>query len=74
MDLSMAKALARTPDPTYGTPASSSSPWMVPSSPYGPCRRGKTTSTDARDAGTCPGACTTNSRFVGSPASTDNVA
>src|SRR5271167_711713 len=45
--LSMPAALASTPAPTYGTPASSSSPWIVPSSPYGPCSTGNTTSTDA---------------------------
>ena len=33
--LSIAAAEAKTPDPTYGTPASSSSPCSVPSSPYG---------------------------------------
>src|SRR6201991_5260882 len=43
--LSIPTALAATPLPTYGTPASSSRPWTVPSSPYGPCRQGKTTST-----------------------------
>ena len=30
-----------TPAPTYGTFASSSRPWIVPSSPYGPCSTGK---------------------------------
>jgi hypothetical protein len=43
--LSMARALASTPSPTYGSPAISSMPWMVPSSPNGPCRIGKTMST-----------------------------
>ena len=45
--LSMPTAEARTPAPTYGTLASSSSPWMVPSSPYGPCSIGKITSSDS---------------------------
>ena len=49
--LSMPAALASTPAPTYGTPASSSRPWMVPSSPYGPCSTGNTTSTAARTSG-----------------------
>ena len=43
--LSMQSAEPSTPAPTYGTPASSSSPCTVPSSPNGPCRTGKTTST-----------------------------
>ena len=43
--LSMHSADAATPAPTYGTPASSSSPCTVPSSPNGPCRIGSTTST-----------------------------
>ena len=42
--LSMPTAEASTPAPTYGTLASSSSPWTVPSSPYGPCSTGKMTS------------------------------
>ena len=41
----MQSADAATPAPTYGMPASSSSPWTVPSSPNGPCRTGSTTST-----------------------------
>ena len=41
--LSMHSAEASTPDPTYGTPASSSRPCTVPSSPWGPCRSGMTT-------------------------------
>ena len=41
----MQRADAATPAPTYGMPASSSSPWTVPSSPKGPCRTGSTTST-----------------------------
>ena len=48
----MQSAEASTPAPTYGTPASSSRPWTVPSSPNGPCRIGKTTSTSPRVAGT----------------------
>ena len=43
--LSMQSAEASTPAPTYGTPASSSSPCTVPSSPNGPCSTGNTTST-----------------------------
>ncbi len=46
--LSMPTADASTPAPTYGTLASSSSPCTVPSSPYGPCRTGKTTSSPGR--------------------------
>lgn len=45
--LSMAAAEAKTFAPTYGIPAISSIPWMVPSSPYAPCSTGKTTSTPA---------------------------
>ena len=41
----MQSAEAATPAPTYGTSASSSRPWTVPSSPNGPCSTGKTTST-----------------------------
>ena len=44
--LSMQSADAATPAPTYGTFASSSRPWTVPSSPNGPCRTGRTTSTE----------------------------
>src|SRR5207247_1978210 len=43
--LSMPIAEPSTPAPTYGRPASSSSPCTVPSSPYGPCINGMTTST-----------------------------
>ncbi len=50
--LSIASAEPSTPEPTYGTPASSSSPCTVPSSPKGPCRTGKTTSTAPSVAGT----------------------
>ena len=49
--LSIATALPSTPEPTYGTPAISSRPWIVPSSPYGPCRTGKTTSTPCEQPG-----------------------
>ena len=42
--LSMPTADASTPAPTYGTSASSSRPWTVPSSPKGPCSTGNTTS------------------------------
>src|SRR5438094_4573723 len=53
MILSIATADPSTPAPTYGSPASSSSPCTVPSSPYGPWRRGNTTST-ARGVGAPP--------------------
>src|SRR5207245_5290414 len=43
--LSIASALASTPDPVYGMPSNSSRPWIVPSSPYGPCRAMNATST-----------------------------
>ena len=46
--LSIPTADPSTPAPTYGTLASSRSPCTVPSSPYGPCRTGKTTSMRAR--------------------------
>ncbi len=59
--LSMLTAEASTPAPTYRTPAISSIPWMVPSSPQGPCRTGKTTSTSPRVVGGCEGSCTTRS-------------
>ena len=42
--LSIPHADASTPGPTYGTPAISSMPWTVPSSPYLPCSTGKTAS------------------------------
>ena len=48
----MHSADAVTPAPTYGTSASSRSPWTVPSSPNGPCSTGNTTSTSPRVAGT----------------------
>src|SRR5690606_30005712 len=44
-----------TPEPTYGTPASSKRPWTVPSSPLGPCRTGKTTSKARRSASSAGG-------------------
>ena len=52
----MATAEASTPQPTYGTPASSSKPCTVPSSPSGPCSTGKTTSRSSSDSvrGTMP--------------------
>ena len=49
--LSMQTDDASTPGPTYATPASSQSPWTVPSSPNGPCRIGSTTSTAPSVAG-----------------------
>src|SRR3989344_1640905 len=42
--LSMASALAKIPEPVYGTPAISKKPCTVPSSPYVPCMAMKTTS------------------------------
>src|SRR4051812_40165681 len=50
----MQSADAATPAPTYGTPASSSSPCTVPSSPNGPWRMGSTTSTSPSVSGTDP--------------------
>ena len=44
MSLSMASADGRTPHPTYGLPAISKTPCIVPSSPYGPWSTGNTTS------------------------------
>jgi hypothetical protein len=58
--LSMPSALASTPLPTYGRPTRSSIPCTVPSSPQGPCRIGKTTSTAPSDA-RAPSAVTTAS-------------
>jgi hypothetical protein len=40
----MPAAEPSTPEPTYAIPASSNSPWMVPSSPNVPCSTGNTTS------------------------------
>ena len=59
--LSMPTAEASTPQPTYGTLASSSRPCTVPSSPCGPCSTGTMTSrptpvTMARDSSS-PRAC-----------------
>src|SRR5512146_1963123 len=53
--LSMASALASTPEPVYTLPASSSAAWMVPSSPYVPCSAMNTTSA-AVTAGDCTAA------------------
>ena len=54
--LSIHMADASTPEPTYGIPTKSRSPWMVPSSPQGPCRTGKTTSiASKRSSMTAPG-------------------
>ena len=47
----MQSADAVTPDPTYGTAASSSRPCTVPSSPNGPWRIGRTTSTGPSGVG-----------------------
>src|SRR6058998_1097091 len=52
--LSMPTAEASTPAPTYGTSASSSSPWIVPSSPYGPWSMTTTTSRPARNSAGMP--------------------
>ena len=49
--LSIPKAEASTPAPTYGMPTISRRPWMVPSSPNVPCKTGKTTSISFRSAG-----------------------
>ena len=62
--LSIAAAEAKTPEPTYGTPANSNKPWIVPSSPQGPCSTGKTTSTWANTSGTSD--CTTRCVALGS--------
>ena len=51
-----------TPDPTYRTSASSSSPWIVPSSPNGPCSNGNTTSTSPSSRGGWPGSSTVSDR------------
>ncbi len=62
--LFMPTAEARMPHPTYGTFSDSSSPCTTPSSPYGPCSTGKTTSSSACTApGALPAAtCTTPGR------------
>ena len=62
--LSIITADAVTPDPTYRTSARSSRPWIVPSSPNGPCSSGKTTSTSPRVRGGWPASCTTRVRSV----------
>ena len=62
--LSIIAADAVTPDPTYLTSARSSRPWIVPSSPNGPCSSGKTTSTSPSVRGGCPGSWTTKVRSV----------
>ncbi len=59
--LSMLTAEASTPAPTYRTPAISNMPWMVPSSPHGPCSSGKTTSTSPSVRGGCAASVTTRS-------------
>ncbi len=68
--LSMAAAEAKTFAPTYGMPAISSRPWIVPSSPYAPCSTGKTTSTPASVEAPSDGSRTISSVAVGSGAST----
>ncbi len=68
--LSMAAAEAKTFAPTYGIPAISSMPWIVPSSPYAPCSTGKTTSTPASSDTPSAGSRTISSVAVGSAAST----
>ena len=40
----------------------------MPSSPYGPCSSGSTTSTSPSALGIAPGSCTVSSRAVGSAA------
>ena len=47
-----------TPQPTYGTPATSSAPWTVPSSPPWPCSTGSATSTASGRAGPSAGSST----------------
>src|SRR5665811_668174 len=58
--LSMPTAEASTPAPTYGRSIRSRAPWRVPSSPYGPCKSGSTTSTRPRER-IAPSASTTRS-------------
>src|SRR6478736_5706699 len=65
----MLTAEASTPAPTYRTPAISSRPWMVPSSPQGPCSTGKTTSTSPSVRGGWAGSVTTSTVEVESGAS-----
>ena len=52
--LSMLAADPSTPAPTYGRPSVSSIPWIVPSSPNGPCSTGNTTSISPGDAPSAP--------------------
>src|SRR5574337_604368 len=54
--LSIPAAEASTPAPTYGMPASSRSPWTVPSSPYGPWSMISTTSSSRLSPGGKPSA------------------
>src|SRR5262245_29006803 len=65
--LSMAAAEAKTLAPTYGMPAISSSPCIVPSSPYAPCSTGNTTSTSPSALAPSAGSRTMSPRAVGSP-------
>src|SRR3984885_3185506 len=58
--LSMPAALASTPAPAYLIPAISRSPWIVPSSPKGPCSSGSTTSTSPSSGGTAVGPLNTS--------------
>ena len=60
----MLTALASTPEPTYLIPAISSRPWMVPSSPNGPCSTGSTTSTSLSRCGMCPGAVASTAAWL----------
>src|SRR5665811_707726 len=46
--LSWQTALDRTPAPTYRTPIISNRPWIVPSSPNGPCSSANATSMGVR--------------------------
>ena len=63
--LSIPTADARIPQPTYGTPSVSSSPWTTPSSPNGPCSSGNTTSSTASTVSGSPtGETTTSPRRV----------
>ena len=71
--LSIPTAEPRTPAPTYGTPARSSIPWIVPSSPKRPCSTGNTTSTDSRNCTAWPGSKATIDGEVGSAGSTTDV-
>jgi hypothetical protein len=68
--LSIAAAEAKTLAPTYGMPAISSIPWIVPSSPYAPCSAGNTTSTPASEPTPSAGSSTISPVEVGSAGST----